>query len=184
MTIEMKQKEIDSNSELLKLKKEMESFKDESFKLSKEIAEAKLELSKLEKEKLEKYAKDEIKRIATLKSTVERRKAQERLRIKDREKVKGIFRYYEIPGGALAFNFKVYKGDPIEYYSFNDGEIYTIPFGVAKHLNKNGWYPIHRYEKDETGKSTTRIGQKVRRFGFQGLDFIDPEEFSFVYHQN
>lgn len=98
-------------------------------------------------------------------------------RDKDREKVKGIFKFYEIPGGSLSFNYRAYKGDPIERFDMVDGEVYTIPLGVARHLNKNGWYPIHHFAQDETGHTSMKIGQKKRRFGFQSLEFADIDDF-------
>jgi len=99
-------------------------------------------------------------------------------RDKDREKVKGIFKFYEVPGGELSFVYKAYKEDPVEKYTLVDGQIYTLPLGVAKHLNKNGCYPVHSYLKDEAGRVSTKIGQKVRRFGFQSLEFVDVDELS------
>lgn len=95
---------------------------------------------------------------------------------RDREKVKGIFRFYECQGGTLDFVYRAYKWDSVERYSLTDGEAYTLPLGVAKHLNKNGWYPEHKYLLNEAGIPKQRVGQKVRRFGFQSLEFIDPEE--------
>ena len=56
--------------------------------------------------------------------------------------------------------------------------MYTIPLGVARHLNKSGWYPIHAYEQDETGKPVARVGQKVRRYGFQSLEFVDVDDLT------
>jgi hypothetical protein len=102
----------------------------------------------------------------------------EYMRDKDREKVKGIFRYYEVPGGSMGFVIKAYKKDPVEKYELVDGQTYEIPLGVAKHLNKNGSYPVHAHSMDEGGKPSIRIGKKVRRFGFQSLEFIDIDEFS------
>ena len=99
-------------------------------------------------------------------------------RDKDREKVKGIFRFFEVPGGTMKFMFHAYKGDPYEKYELVDGEVCSIPLGVAKHLNKNGWYPIHSYALDADGKPSQRIGQKKRRFGFQSLEFVDIEELN------
>ena len=97
-------------------------------------------------------------------------------RDKDREMVKGIFRFFEVPGGSMSFVFKAYKEDPVERYDFFDGETYSIPLGVARHLNKNGWYPVHHHAVDETGKPLMKIGQKVRRFGFQSLEFTEIED--------
>ena len=99
-------------------------------------------------------------------------------RDKDREPVKGIFKFYEVPGGELKFVYKAYKEDQVEKFELVDGHIYTIPLGVAKHLNKNGCYPRHQYLKDESGKVSKRIGQKIRRFGFQSLEFVDVDELS------
>jgi len=96
-------------------------------------------------------------------------------RDRDREKVRGIFKYYEVPGGTVSFSFKEYKGDDVERYDFVDGSIYNVPLGIAKHLNKRGWYPVHQYIKTEEGGTAMRIGEKVRRFGFQSLEFIDVE---------
>lgn len=98
---------------------------------------------------------------------------------KDREMVKGIFRFYEVPGGSMSFVVKMYKQDEVERYDLVDGQVYTIPLGVAKHLNKNGWYPEHEYKLDENGKAVQRIGKKVRRFGFQSLEFVDIDELNY-----
>jgi len=57
-------------------------------------------------------------------------------RDKDREKVKGIFRFFECPGSELSFVYKAYKEDDVEKFTLIDGEIYTLPISVAKHLIK------------------------------------------------
>jgi hypothetical protein len=100
------------------------------------------------------------------------------MRLKDREPVKGVFRYYEVPGGNLSFVLKIYKGDPVEKYSLNDGGFYTLPRGVAKHLNKNGWYPVHYHRQEEGGLPSQHIGKKVRRMSFQSLEFMDIEDLA------
>lgn len=100
------------------------------------------------------------------------------LRDKDREPVKGIFRFHEVPGGGISFNYKAYKEDPVERYDFIDGQMYTIPLGVAKHLNKNCWYPVYEYMKDEATQNVQKIGTKVRRVSFQSLEFVDIDDLS------
>lgn len=97
-------------------------------------------------------------------------------RDKDRELVKGIFKFYEVPGGSMSFVYRAYKEDKTERYDLVDGQVYSIPLGVARHLNKNGWYPVHSYAMDESGKPSMKMGQKKRRFGFQSLEFVDIEE--------
>lgn len=97
-------------------------------------------------------------------------------RDKDRELVKGIFKFHEVPGGEMSFAFKKYREDPVEKYTLKDGEVYKIPLCVAKHLNKNCWYPEHRYKLDESGKPALHIQRKVNRCSFQSLEFMDLED--------
>jgi hypothetical protein len=100
------------------------------------------------------------------------------LRDKDREMVEGIFRFHEVPGGTMSFVFRAYKEDQVERFDLTDGGRYKIPLGVARHLNKNCWYPVHTYEQDASGKSSMRIGQKVRRCSFQSLEFVDIDDIT------
>ena len=104
-------------------------------------------------------------------------------RDKDREMVKGIFRFYEVPGGSMSFVFKAYKEDPVERFDLIDGQIYSLPLGVAKHLNKNIWYPIHSHMMNEQNMPTMKINQRVRRCGFQSLEFVDIDDLSPVGNQ-
>lgn len=100
------------------------------------------------------------------------------MREKDREPVRGKFIFHEVPGGMMSFVFKKYKEDDVERYDLLDGEIYTVPLGVAKHLNKNCAYPIHAYATNEAGTPTQKIGQMVRRCSFQSLEFVDIDDLT------
>lgn len=112
------------------------------------------------------------------------------MRDKDREKVKGIFRFYEVPGGSMSFVYKEYKEDDVERYDLVDGQVYTLPLGVAKHLNKRGNYPVYEHVPGEANVKTggynhsmtgggalsgMKVGRKVQRCGFQSLEFVDIE---------
>lgn len=91
---------------------------------------------------------------------------------RDLKTVKGMFKFYEIPGGMLEFYFRKYKSVPTKKYTFWDNQTYEVPLMVAKHLNSSGWYPIHRHAQNDDGTRSQVIGQKVRRYGFTPLDFI------------
>ncbi len=100
-------------------------------------------------------------------------------RDKDKEKVRGIFKNYEVPGGIFRFSYgPIYKGDQTENFELEDGKIYTLPLGVAKHLNKNCWYPEHSYVMDQDGKPIAKVGTKHRRVGFQSLEFVDIDDLT------
>lgn len=102
----------------------------------------------------------------------------EKQRKRDREMVTGIFRFLEIPGGTVRFPFRMYKHDPIERFSLEDGKMYRIPRGVARHLNNNGCYYIHSYQKDEAGNPTIQVGKKVHRFTFSSTEFLDIDAYN------
>jgi len=101
-------------------------------------------------------------------------------RDKDREMVKGIFHFYEVPGSVMRFVYKKYKQDKPKRYALKDGEVCNIPLGVAKHLNKDCWYPVHENAVDTDGKNIYKVGAKKRRCGFQSLEFVDPADFDSV----
>lgn len=96
-------------------------------------------------------------------------------REQDKKLVTGVFRFDEIKGGYMKFSYKKYKEDPIETFEFYDGEKYTIPRGVAKHLNQNVWYEVHANTMNEDGVSVKSSGRKVDRCSFQSLEFTDDE---------
>jgi len=111
--------------------------------------------------------------IADKKPAIKNKPTLEEMRKSDAELVRGKFSFLEAPGATLKFSYRKYKGDQIKTYSLKDGEIYTIPKGVAKHLAKSGSYPIHEYATDENGKPLIRIGRVKRRYNFESLEFFD-----------
>lgn len=99
-------------------------------------------------------------------------------RDEDRQMVRGKFIFHEIAGGTMSFPIKIYREDPVERYDLVDGEIYTIPLGVAKHLNKNCWYPVHAFTMDENNKHQVKVGTKIRRCSFHSLEFVDSADLT------
>ena len=91
-------------------------------------------------------------------------------RDKERTPVRGIFKYHECPGAMFEFMFKKYAEDPLEKFSMLDGEVYTIPLGVARHLNTGCWYPVHKFQSKDSILTTQ---EKIRRTSFQSLEFMD-----------
>lgn len=101
------------------------------------------------------------------------------LRERDSKPVKGLFKYYEVPNGVLEFSYKAYDQDPVVLYQLYDGVVYTLPYGVAKHINKNLCYPVHEYRVEEQGKAASQIiGKRVSRAAFQHLEFFDIEDLN------
>jgi hypothetical protein len=78
----------------------------------------------------------------------------------------------------MAFNFKKYREDQTETYTMVDGDIYTVPRGVAHHLSNNCWYPEHNYKMDDHGRNVAMVTKKKRRCSFEPLDFMDAADLN------
>lgn len=109
-------------------------------------------------------------------------KNMEYYRNKDNKIVRGVFHHLEVTGGSTTFDYIKYKGDTLKTYKFEDGKIYSIPLGVAKHLNSCGY---NEYEalssemvKGATAEVPMRVVRKKPRFRFQNLDFLDIDEIT------
>ena len=91
--------------------------------------------------------------------------------------VTGIFRDLEVgPGGHIRFSARKYPWDQIESYDFNDGQTYTIPLWVARHLNENCKWPMYKHNIDPNAKHgdkvKTYVNQWNHRFAFVSSDFV------------
>jgi len=96
---------------------------------------------------------------------------------RDHKMVKGKFSFLEVPGGTLRFSYIKYDGDKTLRYELKDGEVYELPYMVAKHLATDVSYPVHSFQTDELGKPVMAIGRTVHRTGFQRLDFLEDDDF-------
>ena len=94
---------------------------------------------------------------------------------RDHKMVRGKFSYLDCPGGELTFPFHKYPDDQPSNWTLKDGEIYELPYMVAKHLATDVFYPVHANELDKDGRKSIRIGKKIYRTNFQKLDFEDTD---------
>ena len=132
------------------------------------------------------YAKHiEIKNFSRNYTEDQKRKFETDLKKKYEEEkklVRGRFLCFEPRGGSVTFVYRKYKWEHPVQYTFQDGEEYEIPLGVARHLNgiditaksHNGnihtcAYPVHAYKTDTTGKPSVDVGKHVRRYAFQTI---------------
>lgn len=122
------------------------------------------------------------------------RKHIEKMRDRDSEMVTGIFKNLENPGvnggkGSVSFGYKAYPGDDFVFYELWDGERYTIPRGVARHLNNNCYYREYTHLPGEEGVTGVRQAQgdgrlqsmnmqtsrKIHRYEFRSLEYMDDD---------
>lgn len=115
-----------------------------------------------------------------------------KMRDRDAEMVSGIFKNLENPAmnggrGSVIFSYKYYPGDENAIYELWDGERYTLPRGVARHLNNNCYYkeyqPIPgtngvRPAADGSGRreeNTLQMAKKIHRYAFHSLEYMDDD---------
>jgi hypothetical protein len=92
----------------------------------------------------------------------------------DLENVRGIFHFWECKGGILKFDLMKYKNTKPDW-EMVDGQIYTVPFYVAKHLNTTGFIEEEKTIQDPITLQYRKLKQKRRRYSFESLEFLPPE---------
>ncbi len=114
--------------------------------------------------------------------------AESRLRLRrewevESKLVTGVFRDLEVgAGGNLRFSARKYPWDQVENYNFVDGQSYTVPLWVARHLNENCKWPAYKHNIDPNAREGEKVKQYVgqwnHRFAFVSSDFtgiVKPE---------
>ena len=110
-------------------------------------------------------------------SPAEKKKLEE-MREKQREEdsrmVTGVFKNLESKGGTAIFPYRVYKEDPYRTYELVDGVTYTIPLGLAKHLNNGTQVNEREYAAGPDGvkKLYTIVRSKRSRFQFLSTEYM------------
>lgn len=90
----------------------------------------------------------------------------EEMRQEDNQKIKGVFRCFQPPGGNVSFYFRQYKKDPIEKYELFDGKEYELPKNVVRHLNENCYEEDKAFLLDANGEKIKGAGKRHYRFAF------------------
>ena len=92
----------------------------------------------------------------------------------DSKMVTGIFKNLESPGGDLEFTYRKYKEEPFKVYHFLDGQKYTIPLGVAKHLNNETAYAQRDYATGPDGSKQlyTFVKSRKQRYQFLSTEYM------------
>ena len=97
-----------------------------------------------------------------------------RERMHKAQMVTGKFLFNECPGGELKFPYREFPGDELVNYTMRHDQIYTIPLGVAQHLNDRCAYYEYQHNLDN-GKAVDiknmYIQSKVHRTSFIPLNF-------------
>jgi hypothetical protein len=113
--------------------KELEAKKQELLALP--APTARRELSPEEQVINEKLISTHVKNDS-LRSKIEAQKAYDNVR------VTGRFMNRRAPGNPAKLTYMKYSDDPVKWYTFEDGKVYTIPRGFADQINEHYYRPI------------------------------------------
>lgn len=133
-------------------------------------------------------------------STKEKAKERlEKLMKDDLRMVKGIFKFFECPGGSQRIQLRKYKGHFFDKTMMDEQE-YTIPLYVARHLNGvditaehlNGKtnscaYPIHGFKSVDGNLNPSQLGMGPSGEGGIPVPLVGPvrwkRRFGFHYSE-
>lgn len=156
--------EIDlKRQELEKLKIELSDTKNEIKNLSnREYTKQEIELS-------EKQVSNSNERD-TLKEKIEKQKAF------DNQMVTGKFMNLRVPGKTEKMTYMKNTGDPVKWYPFEHGKIYTIPRGFADQINE--YYHTPRFiqkqgamNPDYPESQIAEVDKSNKKFAFVPISF-------------
>lgn len=151
-------------------RKELEQLKSEIKETKKELKlQKKREYSEKENEIADKQSSGFVKNAA-LKEKIEKQKDF------DNAKVTGKFYNLRNPGQTVKLTYMKYQDDPVKWYEFEHGKVYTIPRGFADQLND--YYHTPRFIKNDgpmdPSKPMSQISEvdtSNKRYSFVPLNF-------------
>ena len=135
----------DTRSELDQVRIELEKAK-------MELEEKKKSLSEMSSRKISDEEKALIdKQIHRREEKQVRNQVIERQKAQDSEKVTGRFMNRRAPGQPAKLTYIKYEDDPVKWYTFEDGKVYTISRGFADQINEYYHTPMFVQKQAEMG---------------------------------
>lgn len=135
---------------------QLESLESEIDKARQELERTKLQLEE-KKKQLESMPAVTEKNVTTGNSERSLSEKIAAMKAYDCEKVTGKFINRRAPGHVAKLTYMKYADDPVKWYEFRDGGIYTIPRGFADQINEH-YYTPHFIQK--TASESILIGNE------------------------
>ena len=155
-----------SENQLVSLQtQELENLESEMDRVRKELEEAKIQLAN-KKNELQTMPAREIsedekilmqKRDQKRTASVAFQRKMEIQKARDNEQVTGKFINRRAPGQSVKLTYMRYQDDPVKWYTFNDGGVYTIKRGFADEINEY-YHTPHFIQKQGEQNLSTQLG--------------------------
>jgi hypothetical protein len=185
--------EVIAETELVPEKFDMEATQAEIEQVSNELQEARLELERTRREIIENKqalqasARREIspeekiisdKHVSMNNEKLAKVKAFEDQKAFDKVLVTGKFMNLRNPGQPVKLPYIKYIEDPVKWYPFQHGKIYTIPRGFADQINEHYYTPTFIQKEggidSQDGDSLSQIAdvdKSAKRYAFVPVGF-------------
>ena len=139
----MENDQIKDEEMLENIQQEIDLKVQELEKLKLEIADTKKQLDFVPGREISKDEQVLIdKQITNINKKETGSKVIEMQKAIDNQKVTGRFMNRRAPGQPVKLTYMKYADDPVKWYRFEDGKVYTIPRGFADQINEYYHTPI------------------------------------------
>ncbi len=135
--VEMSESTATAEAEVLEsLESEMDRVRLELQRAKNELQEKKSELKALPRRDISEQEKAlSEKQIAGFSKNENLKKKIEEQKKRDSEQVTGKFSNLRAPGQGVKLPYIKYAEDPVKWWNFEHGQVYTIPRGFAEQIN-------------------------------------------------
>lgn len=171
----------EENALVVSQAQELEKLASELDMARLELAKAKLQLEESKKQAESAPAIAE-KQVSMSNKAVALKEKIAAMKEYDCQKVTGKFINRRAPGHVAKLTYMKYEDDPVKWYDFRDGGVYTIPRGFADQINEH-YYTPHFIQKapqdmiligDEApGESSTiaQVDTSNKKYAFVPITF-------------
>lgn len=185
-TVESKEKNFDETTEVCMTQTvELENLQQEIDKARVELEQTKLDIEERKKQASlinprREHDADDLRaqdRSTTATSAKAAAKEQiEKQKALDNQMVTGKFINRRVPGQSVKLTYYHYDDDPVKWYPFEDGKIYTIQRGFAEEI-KN-YYHTPKFtqtqgfvDPDRPGSAIHEVDTSQKKYDFVPLNF-------------
>lgn len=185
MTDTIPQEGTVSENQLVALQsQELETLESEMDRVRRELEETKRQLEQ-KKHELQAAPAREIsedekllieKRAEKRAASVAFQRKMEIQKAKDNELVTGKFINRRAPGNSAKLTYNRYIDDPVKWYTFEDGKVYTIKRGFADEINEH-YYTPHFIQKqgemnpDAPASAIHHVDTSNKKYAFVPVNF-------------
>ena len=155
---------VSENQLVLFNHEELENLESEMDRVRKELEEAKLQLAQKKNELVAtpQISEDEKMLIQSRSdkrtASVAAQRKMEIQKAKDNELVTGKFINRRAPGQSVKLTYMRYQDDPVKWYTFNDGGVYTIKRGFSDEINEH-YHTPHFIQKQGDQNLGGQLGE-------------------------